>query len=85
MLGRYRHILATGFERDGAGWLYYRNAWSGGVPVSPEERELLLAGQWLKWRRAVSGRMPVVAPRPYWPTMRRMVGAFVLGRDPADP
>lgn len=84
MLGRHRHILATGFERDGEGWLYYRSAWSGGVPVSSEERELLLSGHLLKWRRALSGRKAVAPRRPYWSTVRRMVSALILGRDPAD-
>lgn len=82
MLGRHRHILATGFERDGDGWLYYRNGWSGGVPVSSEERELYLAGRWLQWRRRVSGRKAVAPRRPYWRTLRRMGLALLLGDDP---
>lgn len=84
MVGRYRHILSTGFDRDGEGWLYYRNAWSGGVPVSSGERELFLAGRLLKFRRLVSGRAAVTRPRPYWPMLRRMITAFVLGYDPGE-
>ena len=78
---RTQAILATAFEDVGGQWVYYPRAWSGGVPVSAEERELFLRYRMWLFKRAVGGRPKSEPPRPYWPALRRMVVAMVLGRE----
>jgi hypothetical protein len=59
-------ILSTAFEPHGDGFLFYRNRWSLGVPVSAEERDAYLAmvgllERW-RWIREVVKR-PATVPR----------------------
>lgn len=53
---RTQALLATAFENVGGQWVYYHRAWSGGVPVSAEERELFLSNRMWLFKRAVAGR-----------------------------
>jgi hypothetical protein len=82
MSERFGHILSTAFERHDGNWVWYSNAWSRGVVVSYDERDLYLAYRPYAFRRAVRGRPATYPPRRYWPTVRRIVVAMISGRDP---
>ncbi len=83
MNSRQRALLATAFEKVGGQWIWYANAWAGGIAVTPAERELYLAFKPLTFRRAISGRPPSLPRRAYWATMKRLLLAAITGRDPA--
>jgi hypothetical protein len=83
MRSRKREILATAFDKAGDDWIYYSNAWSRGVLVNSDERELYLTWRLLAFRRAIAGRRPSEPKRPYWPTVKRLLIALLTGRDPA--
>ena len=85
MFDRYRHIYSTAFERTPSGFIYYERAWSMGVPVSAEEREIYLSGARIDWLRAIVGRPAVIPRRPYWPAVKRILIACLLDYDPAEP
>lgn len=74
-----RRILAQSFEQGADGYIYYRNAWSRGVPVTEAEREAYLAipaiGSRKAWLKSISGR-PTVPKRAYWPTLLRLFAAM---------
>ena len=76
------HILSTAFERHDGYWVWYSNAWSRGVVVSPDERDLYLAYRTYAFRKAVRGRPATYPARRYWPTVRRILVAIISGRDP---
>lgn len=83
MSDRYRELLGTAFDRAGDQWIWFANAWSRGVPVSPEERELYLAFNPLGFRRAIKGRFATHPRRPYGATLKRLLTAIFTGRDPS--
>lgn len=83
MNSRQRALFSTAFEEVGGRWVWYANAWSGGVVVSSAERELYLAFKPLAFRRAIAGRAPLEPRRPYWTTLKRLLLATITGRDPA--
>lgn len=62
-----RRLLELLFERDGDAFIFYRNRWSRGVRVTPEEREDYLSAPPFDLRRSffrkVEGRAPVRPPR----------------------
>ena len=66
---RQRKLLEIAFEPYDDGYVFYRNAWTGGVPVSARERELYLSMPVLGSRQAyydrIKGRETVTPPRPY--------------------
>jgi len=70
-----REILEAAFEQIDGQWVWYANAWSGGIMVSPSERELYLSFKPLAFRKALAGRPASYPRRAYWPTLRRMVAA----------
>jgi len=77
---RQRAVLETAFEQDGDGYLYYRNAWSGGIPVSAAEREFylnapVLGGQ-RDFHRAIKGRTTTTPPRAYGAASIRIASAM---------
>ena len=84
MFDRYPHIGTTAFERSGDEFIYYANAWSKGIVVSAEARQAYLFGPRTEWFEAIVGREATVARRPYWPTVRRILTAALLGYDPAE-
>jgi hypothetical protein len=62
-----RRLMETAFEPHGSGFVYYRNIFTGGVPVTVEERELFVA-DWstarsAEFHRLIAGRAPVTPPR----------------------
>lgn len=77
-----RELLATAFDKVDGQWVWYANAWSRGVVVSAEEREIFLGFQPIAFRKAISGRPASKPRRPYWPTFKRILTATVTGRDP---
>jgi|GEM_PF-3727643 len=74
-----RRILALSFELGPDGNVYYRNAWSRGIPVSEAEREAYLSipalGSRRLWLNAIAGR-PSVPRRAYWPTAFKLLAAM---------
>lgn len=76
--------MNTAFERLEDGWIYYRRAWSRGVRVTREERDLFCSFRPLAFRRAIADRLPSEPRRPYWPTLRRLLTAMLTGRDPRE-
>lgn len=76
--------MSTAFDRLGEGWVYYRRAWSRGVRVTREERDLFCSFRLLAFRRALAERSPSEPRRPYWTTLRRLLTAMLTGRDPKD-
>ena len=81
MSSRRREVLATAFEAVGDRWAYYPNAWSRGVLVSAEERELFLGFRLRLFRKAIAGRPASEPRRPYWPMLKRILCAMLTGRD----
>ncbi|MBJ7438813.1 MAG: hypothetical protein JHD35_07285 [Sphingopyxis sp.] len=73
-------ILSTAFEPHGAGFLFYRNRSSLGVPVSAKERDayLAMAGFWERWRwtRKVVQRPATVPRRNVAQASRRLRAAM---------
>jgi len=62
-----RRILEAAFEPWGDGFVYYKNRWAQGIPVSASERDQYLE-HWSPeaartFRRRVAGRAPVVPAR----------------------
>jgi hypothetical protein len=85
-MGRRRELLSTAFENVGGQWIWYANAWSRGVIVSRDEREIYLAFKPVAFRRAIAGREPNMPRRRYWRTLGRGLLATIVGRDPkGDP
>lgn len=61
-----RKLLSTAFEPYQSGYLYYRNRWAGGVPVSPEEMEEFISSDALRAMqlgREYAKRTAVTPPR----------------------
>ena len=62
-----RKLLETAFEPQGAGFVYYRNRWSPGIPVSAEEREAYVSrwylGSTAAFHKRIAGRAPVTPAR----------------------
>ncbi|WP_428629854.1 hypothetical protein [Sphingopyxis sp.] len=83
MTNRRRELLSTAFEDSSGRWVWYANAWSHGIVVSAEEREIYLAFNPIGFRRAIKGRQATEPTRPYWQTLQRLLSATFLGRDPA--
>jgi hypothetical protein len=77
----YSEILKTAFEQIDGRWIWYANAWSGGVVVSSDERDLYLSFSPLAFRKAISGRLASYPRRSYWPTLKRMLVTVTSGRD----
>jgi hypothetical protein len=79
----HRRLLETSFEPYGSGYLFYRNRWSRGVPVSAEEREEYLAIPVFGSRRAfykrIEARQPLFGPRDYDSAAQRMASALPKG------
>lgn len=74
--------MATAFDYVDGEWVWYANAWSRGVVVSADERDLFLRFNPIAFRRAIAGRPAVHPRRPYWPTLRRILTAMITLRDP---
>jgi hypothetical protein len=79
-----RRLLELSFEPHGDGYLYYRNRWARGVPVTAAEREEYLApgvmGSRAAFYAAIRGRAAVAPPRKfgpvYWQMLSRMPTAM---------
>lgn len=80
---RSSEILTTAFDEVDGRWIWYANAWSRGVVVTSEERDLYTTRRPLAFRRAIRGRPASEPRRPYWPTVKRMLIAMLFGFDPA--
>ena len=80
-----RELLATAFEKADGQWVWYANAWSRGVVVSAEEREIFLGFHPIAFRKAIAGRQASEPRRPYWQMFKRILTATATGRDPAPP
>ena len=78
-----REILTTAFEKSNGKWIWYANAWSDGVVVSPQERDIYLEFRPIAFREAIAGRVPTEPRRPYLPTVKRLMVACFAGYDPA--
>jgi hypothetical protein len=77
-----RRILETAFEPDGDGFLFYRNRWSGGVPVTAAERDAYLRKSAFASRRAFYRKIAGRARgrrRDYGSASTRMATAFPHG------
>ncbi|MDX3885275.1 hypothetical protein [Sphingomonas sp. MM-1] len=76
-----RAILSLSFEQALDGFIYYPNAWSGGVPVTAEEREAYLntpmIGSRREWRKSIEGRQ-TLPRRPYWPTLLKILAVMPM-------
>ena len=77
-----RRLLETAFEPHGDGYLFYRNRWSSGIPVTAAEREQYLAIPALGSRKAfylqIEGRTPATGPRNASDVRGRMISAIPL-------
>jgi hypothetical protein len=65
-----RELLSLAFEPSADGYVYYRNRWSGGVPVTNHEREAFLSsdiGGMYRLSREFSKRRPITPPRHFNP------------------
>ena len=82
MSDRQSELLAAAFEKLDGQWVWYANAWARGVVVSAEEREIYLAFRPIAFRQAIRGRPASKPRRPYWPTLKRILTAIAVGRDP---
>ena len=80
---RRRELLSTAFDNTLGRWVWYAHAWSDGVVVSSDERELYLAFNLLAFRQAIKGRPATEPRRPYGRTLRRLLSTILRGRDPA--
>lgn len=69
-----REILSLAFEWREGQWVWYSNAWSRGIIVTPDEREIYLAFKPLGFRKTIRGRKATEPRRPYWRTLKRMFG-----------
>src|SRR5260221_10234199 len=61
-----RRLLSTAFERSKDGYVFYRNGWASGVPVSAEEREKFVSSdafRAMQLGREYSKRRAVAPPR----------------------
>ena len=62
-----RRLLDLSFERDGDGYVFFRNRWATGIPVTAQEREAYLSAGPFSRRRefyeAIKGREAVRPPR----------------------
>jgi len=75
-----RKLLELSFEPSSGGYLYYRNRWARGVPVTAEERDSYLSASVLGSRgafyTAIRGRAATAPPRKfgpvYWKILSRM-------------
>jgi hypothetical protein len=82
MSERRRELLSTAFDRVDGQWVWFPNAWSRGIMVTAEERELYLTFAPVAFRQAIKGRPPTRPRRPYWATLGRILTAMASGRDP---
>lgn len=62
-----RRVMETAFEQFEGGWVYFRSAWSKGVPVTVEERELFV-DDWTpvkaaEFHRRIAGRQTAAPAR----------------------
>lgn len=80
-----RHLKSTGFEPTPSGFAYYENAWSKGLEVSAEERELYLSGAYSDWLSATYGRDATLPARKWLPGVKRMLLAAWRGFDSQSP
>jgi hypothetical protein len=78
---RKHATLALSFEPNGDGYLYYRDRWARGIPVTSAERDAYLHAPVLASRRAwhdsIDGR-ETLPPRPYGPVRRKLKAAMPL-------
>lgn len=76
-----RALLELSFEPSGEDYVYYRNRWSQGVPVSVAEREAYLKtavfGSRAAWHKSIANRQ-LVPPRPYFPVLRKLLATMPL-------
>lgn len=67
-LNAQRKMLELAFEPDGDGYVFFKNAWSSGVPVTADERESYLSAGLLSGRgefyRTIASRQATPPPRP---------------------
>ncbi len=69
-------ILETAFEQVDGKWVWYPRAFSRGVVVSSEERDLYLAFRPFAFRKAVAGRPATQPRRPYFPPLKKVLRAI---------
>lgn len=82
-----RKMLSISFAPHGDGYLYYRNSWSRGVPVSAAEREAYISmplttstfGSRRAWRQSIAGREAIGRRRPYGPAELKLLAAMPSG------
>ena len=76
-----RSILALCFEPNGDDYLYYRNRWSRGNPVTASEREAYLnipaMGSRHAWRSSL-GERETLPPRPAMPVRKKLLAAMPI-------
>lgn len=85
MMDRRRTLLGTAFEQQAGEWVWYANAWSRGLKVSNDEREIYLSFKPLAFRAAIAGRIATEPRRPYLSTIGRILITMLTGRDPKTP
>ena len=78
-----RRLFSVAFEPHGDSYLYYRNRWSGGVPVSASEREVFLSSNPLAAMRLsmIFARRAAVTPPRYaspWMVVDALPRSFAL-------
>lgn len=80
-----RHLKSTCFEPMPSGFAFYANAWSKGVAVSADERELYLSGAYSDWLNAIYGRSATLPARKWLHSAKRMLLAVWRGFDSQSP
>jgi uncharacterized membrane protein YhaH (DUF805 family) len=61
-----KRLIELSFEPYGDGFVFYKNAWSSGIPVTAEEREAYLSAEPFAWsaiRKGFEGRRPLTPPQ----------------------
>jgi hypothetical protein len=80
-----RRLLELSFEPHGDGYLYYRNRWAHGVPVSESERDEYLShgvfGSRAAFYAAIRGRAATAPPRKFGPLYWQMLSRIPPGMD----
>ena len=77
-----RTMLELSFEPDGDGYVFFKNVWSSGVPVTAVERETYLSAGLLSGRgefyRTIADRQATRPPRPANAVRLKIFRAFPL-------
>jgi hypothetical protein len=77
-----RSLLEVSFEPQDDGYLYYRNRWARGIPVTASERETYLSagsfGARAPFHEAIRGRTATARPRKYGPVYWKLLSRMPL-------